>query len=70
MGVEHHLLRLTRIGANEEHPAVAQANMGHFDGGRRPIDHHNLVAPVKLTGIPQTKGQRHKGFGELGALMC
>ena len=60
MGIEHHLLRLARIGPHKEHPAVTQANMGHFDGGRRPIDHDNLVAPVELIGFAGRKAQGHE----------
>ena len=61
VGIEHHLLRLARIGPHEEHPAVTQANMGYFDGSRRPIDHDNLVAPVELIGFTGRKAQGHEG---------
>ena len=36
--VEHHLLGLARIGAHEQHAAVAQPDMRHLDGDRHPVD--------------------------------
>ena len=45
MRVEDHFLGLARIGADEDHPAVAEADMSHFDGGRRAIEHDDFVAP-------------------------
>jgi hypothetical protein len=38
VGVEHHLLRLTRIGPHEQHPAVAKPDMRHLHGHRHAVD--------------------------------
>ena len=48
MGVEHHLLRLARVGADEQHPAVAQPDVRDRHRHRRAADQHDLVAPVEL----------------------
>jgi hypothetical protein len=37
VGVEHHLLRLARIGAHEQHAAMAEPNVRHLHGYRRAI---------------------------------
>ncbi len=63
MGVEDHLLRLARIGPDEQHPAVAQADMRHLHGGRRAVDHHDLMAPVELVGLARIEAQRDIGGG-------
>jgi hypothetical protein len=34
VGVEHHLLRLARIGAHEQHAAMAEPNVRHLHGYR------------------------------------
>jgi hypothetical protein len=39
MGVEYHLLGLPRIGAHEQHAAVAQPDMRDLDG-----DRHSLIS--------------------------
>ena len=61
VGVEHHLLRLARIGAHEHHPAVAEADMRDLHGRRHPVHQDNLVAPVKLVGLARRERQRHIG---------
>ena len=61
VGIEHHLLRLARIGADEQHPAVAQADVRHFDRHRRAADQHDLVAPVELIRLARREAQRHVG---------
>jgi hypothetical protein len=60
--VEHHLLRLARIGAHEHHPAVAEAEMRDLHDRRPPVHHNDLVAPVELIGLARRKRQRHKGI--------
>lgn len=42
VGVEHHLLRLPRIGPNEQHPAVAEPNVSRFH------DHRDLAQQDSL----------------------
>jgi hypothetical protein len=57
--IEHHLLRLARVGAHEKHPAVAQPQVRHLHRHRRAADQHDLVAPVKLVGLARGEAQRH-----------
>ena len=61
VGVEHHLLRLARIGAHEHHPAVAEADMRDLHDRRHPVHHDDLVAPVELVGLARRERQRHIG---------
>jgi hypothetical protein len=67
--VEYHLLGLTRIGAHEQHAAVAQPDMRDLDGDRHPVDQHDLVRPVELVGLARRKAQRHIGFRHRGAAL-
>src|SRR5947209_6558490 len=69
MGVEHHLLGLARIGAHEEHAAVAQSDMRHLDGDGRAVDQHNLVRPIELVRLAGRKAQRYIGFRHRGAAL-
>ena len=62
VGVEHHLLALARISADEEHSAVAQPDVRDLDLGRHPRQHHVLVAPVELIGLARREHQRHIGL--------
>src|SRR5215210_2503072 len=62
VGVEHHLLRLAWVGAHEQHPRVAQPQVGDLHRHRRAVDQHDLVAPVELVGLARLKGQRHEGI--------
>src|SRR6516164_1787600 len=59
VGIEHHLLRLARIGAHEQHPAVAEPDVGDLHGHRYAVKQDDLVAPVELVGFPGRKTQRH-----------
>ena len=63
VGVEHHLLRLARIGPHEQHAAVAEPDMGHLHGDRHAAQQDDLVAPVELIGLARRKAQRHIGRG-------
>src|SRR3954447_6710643 len=62
MRVEHHLLALARIGAHEQHAAVAEPDMRHLNRDRRAVDQHDLVAPVELESLARRKAQRHVGL--------
>ena len=62
VGVEHHLLRLARIGAHQHHAAVAEADMRDLHDRRHPVHHDDLVAPVELVGLARRERQRHKGI--------
>jgi hypothetical protein len=57
VGVEHHLLRLARIGPHEQHAAVTQPDMGDLHDHRHSAQQDDLVAPVELVGFPRTKAQ-------------
>ena len=59
MGIEDHLLRLSRIGSHKQHPAVAQSNMGHLHGRRHTVYQHDLMAPVELIGFARIKTERN-----------
>lgn len=63
VSVEHHLLGLAGIGPDEEHPAVAQPDVGHLDRGGHSVDDRDLVAPVELEGFAGIEAQRHVGCG-------
>jgi len=56
--VEHHLLRLARVGANKQHTAVAEPDMGGLHDYRNAIQQNDLVAPVELVGFSWRKAQR------------
>ena len=58
MRVEHHLLALARIGSHQEHPAVAEPDVGDLDRGRHAAQHHHLVRPVELVGLARREPQR------------
>src|SRR4051794_7351667 len=62
MRIEHHLLRLARIGPDEHHAAVAKPDMGDLHGHRRAVEQHDLVAPVELVGLARREQQRHIGL--------
>jgi hypothetical protein len=51
--VEHHLLRLARIGAHEQHAAVAEPDMGDLHDHRRAVQQNDFVAPGELVGFPR-----------------
>src|SRR5215470_5535346 len=63
VGIEHHLLRLARIGAHEHHPAVAQPHMRDLHGHRHPTEQHDLVAPIELIGFTWPQAQWDVGRG-------
>jgi len=64
--IEHHLLRLARIGDQERHAAVAKAEMRHLHLGGDAAHQHVLVAPVELVGFARREAQRHEGVGDAG----
>ena len=61
VGVEHHLLCLARIAPHEQHPAVAEPDMGGLHHHRYAIQQNHLVAPVELVGFSRRKAQRDVG---------
>ena len=66
--VEHHLLGLARIGPHQEHPAVAEPDVGDLDRRRHPAEHHHLVRPVELIGLARREPQRDEHRALLRAL--
>jgi hypothetical protein len=66
VGVEHHLLRLARIGPHEQHAAVAEPHMRDLHLHGHAIDQNDLLAPVELVGLAGGKAQRHKGRCQRG----
>ena len=70
VGVEHHLLRLARIGSDEQHAAVAEPDMGGLHNHRHAIQQDDFVAPVELVGFTGCKAQWDVGRGRrLSALL-
>jgi hypothetical protein len=67
VGIEHHLLRLARIGAHKQHAAVAEPHMGRLHNHRCAIQQNDFMAPVELVGFTRRKAQRHIGRGRRGA---
>src|SRR3546814_11492673 len=61
VGVEYHLLRLARVGAYEQHPAVAETDMGDLHRHRHAVHQHDFVTSVALVVFPRSEGQRHEG---------
>ena len=60
VGVEHHLLRLARIGADDEHAAVAEPHVRALHRHGDAAHHHDLVASVELIGLARRERQRHE----------
>ena len=67
--VEHHLLRLARIGPEEHHSAVAQAHVSDLHGHRHAVYHDDLVAPVELVGLARRERQRHENRHRLARVL-
>jgi hypothetical protein len=67
VGVEHHLLRLARIGVHEQHAAMAEPDVRHLHGHRYAVQQDDLVAPAELVGFTWREAQRHIGRGRRGA---
>lgn len=64
VSVEHHLLCLARVAPHEQHPAVAEPDMGGLHDHRHAIEQDNFMAPVELVGFAWGKAQRdisHRG---------
>ena len=60
VGVEHHLLRLTRVGAQQEQAGVAEPDVGDLDLGGHAVDERDLVAPVELVGLARREAEGHE----------
>ena len=69
MRVENHLLRLAWIGANEDHPAVAQAHVGDLHDRRHAVEQDDLMAPVELIGFTRIEAERNIGGSRQRSLL-
>src|SRR4051812_47767432 len=71
MCVEHHLLRLPRIGPHEQHAAVTEPDMSSLHHHRGAAQQDDPVAPVELIGFAWGKAQRDiSGRGRLPAFFA
>lgn len=71
VGVEHHLLRLSRIRPGKQHTAVAEPNVSDLHDHCGAAQQHHLVAPVELVGFAWGKTQRDiGGRGRLPAFLA
>jgi hypothetical protein len=59
VGIEDHLLRLSRVGHHQKMPAVAQPQLRRLHRDRHARHLHQLVAPVELEGLPGLEHQRN-----------
>jgi hypothetical protein len=50
-----HLLRLARMGADEDHAAAAEADVRDFFGHRRAVEHVDFMALIELVGFAGAK---------------
>jgi len=55
VGIEHHLLRLARIGPHEQHAAVTEPGMGDLHSHRHAIQQNDFMAPIELVGFARRK---------------
>ena len=62
VGVEHHLLRLARIGPHEHHADVAKPDVGNLHDHRHAGEQDDLVAPVELVSFARREEKRHVGL--------
>jgi hypothetical protein len=62
VGIEHHLLRLTRIGPHERHPAVAQPDLRELHRHRGAAKQHHFLRPVELQRFAGREAQRDESL--------
>ncbi len=62
MGIQYHLLRLTRIGDHKHRPAIRQTKVRKLDRLRHTAEHHMLITPIELTDFTGRKRQGYKGL--------
>jgi hypothetical protein len=60
VGVKQHLVRLQRIGSNDEGAAVTQLRMGHLQLGALIADDRPIFGPVELECLPRLERQRNE----------
>src|ERR1700722_6794965 len=58
--VEQHLMRLQRIGTDDEGPAVAEFAVRNLQLGPRAADDGEILTPVELKRFAWRKRQRHE----------
>ena len=70
MRVEHHLLRLARIGPNIHRPRCAQPHVRGLHPHRLAGDLDVLVAPVELVGLARPEDQRDERCGTVAGTLA
>jgi hypothetical protein len=70
MRVEHHLLRLARIGPDVDRPRRAQPHLGHLHSHRLASDLYILVTPVELVGLAGLEHERDEGRGAVARILA
>src|SRR4051812_36947781 len=68
MRVKQHLMRLQRIGTDDEGPAVAELAMRDLQFGASGTDDGEILAPVELKCFAWRKGQRNESAAAGGPL--
>lgn len=69
VGIEQHLVRLQRIGAQVERSAVTELEVGYLQLGAHASENSPVLAPVELEGLTRTEGQGNEGATASG-LLC
>ena len=62
MGIEHHLLRLPRVGREEALTAGGAAKVRQLDALHHPAELDLLMAPVELCRVARWEHQRNEGL--------
>ena len=62
MRIQHHLMRLARVGSYKHWSAITQAEVRHFHRLFDTADIDNFLTPIKLTGFAGWKQQRNEGL--------
>ena len=68
VGIEQHLVRLQRIGAQVERSAVAELEVGYLQLGAHASENSPVLAPVELEGLTRAEGQGNEGAAAGGLL--
>ena len=54
----------------QQHPAVAEPDLGGLHDHRHAVQQDDFVAPVELVGFPRSKAQRDIGRSRRLVLLC
>src|SRR3546814_4142549 len=69
MGIEQHLLALTRIGPDVRRARCAETSVRHLHPHRLAGDLHILVAPVELVSLTRLEGHRDERRGAFARIL-